>query len=359
MAATDTFFFRPFAHPASNHLLIFLLCTIFSVILLLPTAVHAHGCMNTPNQRGVLAGGGKRGRGGCASRTIDMEAPMDYKAHFPAGPRSGRKGAGVNYQKSQAGPFGWVPFTPLNSGFRWRSGVCGDVIGRREDHRKGGKYFYNGKIAATYIQGGLVDIGVKINAHHNGFMELHICDARKCNGDISMSCFRKGHCHRLNRAPHRSCDSGHNRYCGPIDRKYPGRWYLPCSIHPPNSPRTDNFGIGGRGFIRYRLPNNFATSHAVLHWYWTAASICNPPGVVEYFTGRDRPRNWGKCKGQASARGGYVSFARPCRRNLFPEEYLQCADVRVMRKGQRARSPFPWSKFSGRFQANETETEAS
>lgn len=289
--------------------------------------VDAHGCMSTPNQRGTLSGPGRSGAGRCSKRIIDINAPIDYKAHFPAGPKVMRSGVGLRYQQSRAGRFGWVPFTPLISSFRWRAGVCGDQVGRREAHRRGGKYYYGGTIAGRYPRGSVIKLGLTVNAHHNGFMELHLCDVRRCGGEISESCFRRGHCMQLRRAPNSGCDSGYHRYCGPIDRYYPGRWYLPCSSHPVNNPRQDRWGVGGQGAIEYILPQ-FKCKHCVLQWFWTAANTCNPPGVYEYFTGPDRPR-WGRCKGQGGARGGFVNSRRPCGGRRFPEEYLQCADIEI------------------------------
>lgn len=314
----------------------------------------AHGCMGTPNQRGTASGEGPYHQGKCTERVVHSGALTDTKAHFPAGPRRGVRGEGVRYQMWRAGRWGWTPYEPLNPRFRWRSGVCGDVVGPREPHRKGGKFFDDGRVVASYVQGSIVKVGIRINAHHNGFMELHLCDATKCGGDINFNCFRSGHCTQLKRAHHPLCDGGYHRFCGPIDRRYPGRWYLPCSAHPPNTPLVDNYGVGGRGFIHYKLPKHFVSQHAVLQWFWTGANECNPPGVREYFEGADGPKGWGRCSGQAGAIGGYVRHARTCGDRLFPEEYLQCADIKVVKKGRRIRSPFPWSGFVGRQQRQQS-----
>lgn len=297
-------------------------------VLLWPTFVHGHGCMSTPNQRGTLSGPGRSGQGRCSKRVIDWNAPVDYNAHFPAGPKHMRPGIGLNYQRHRAGRYGWVPFTPLNPYFRWRAGVCGDPVGPREAHRRGGRYYYGGRIVARYRRGSVIRLGVSVNAHHNGFMELHMCDVSKCGGEISESCFRRGACVQLKRARNSACDSGYHRYCGPIDRNYPGRWYLPCSSYPVNNSGQDRWGVGGKGFIDYLLPN-MSCRHCVLQWFWTAANTCNPPGVVDYFKGPDRPRWWGRCKGQGGARGGFVDAHRPCGGGRFPEEYLECADIQI------------------------------
>lgn len=306
---------------------------VWLILFWVVVMANAHGCMNTPNQRGTLAGRGRSGQARCSSRVIDWNAEVDYLAHFPAGPRTGRPGEGIAYQRRMAGRFGWVPFEPLKRGFRWRAGVCGDTKSRREAHRKGGKYFHHGMTAASYPEGGVISLGLTVNAHHNGFIELHICNADRCGGDISESCFRNGFCRQLLRARVPSCDSGYNRYCAPIDPRYPGRWYLPCSNWPLNDYAMDHWGVGGKGHVKYQLPRGFTCNHCVLQWFWTAANTCNPPGVREYFKSRYGPKNWGRCKGQGGARGGYIDRNKPCGGRDFPEEYLQCADIKVYPRG--------------------------
>lgn len=320
-------FSTPPSPPSPQRPLHLLLCAL-ALALMHARLADAHGCMNTPNQRGTLSAGNN-----FVHHIVDRRAPIDYHLHFPAGSKNVRPGAGHESQRRAAGPRGWTPFRPLSSSFVWRSGVCGDPKVGRQAHLRGGQYYYNGKIVSTYQQGGVIPVGISINAHHNGFIELHLCDVKKCGGEISQSCFRKGACRQLKRARHKACDSGFSKLCGPIDRKFPGRWYLPCSRYPGRDFRIEKYAPNS---ILYKLPDDLSCAHCVLQWFWSAANTCNPPGVLSYFNGPDRPRNWGQCPGQGGALGGVTRDQRPCAAKRFPEEYLQCADIRILPGGDRS-----------------------
>lgn len=224
----------------------------------------------------------------------------------------------------------------MRSGFVWRAGVCGDLkTGRTAgEHLKGGRYYYDAKIVKNYVQGGVIGIRTAIVAHHNGFMEAHVCDVSKCGGDLSEACFRKaGVCKQLLRAGNKVCDSGYSKHCAPIDRKYPGRWYLPC-----NTRNRGSWMEYMPSYALFRLPAGLTCDKCVLHWYWAGADTCNPPGLREYFEGPDRPRSWGSCVGLGGARGGYARI-KTCGARVFPEEYYMCADIRVTSAGGGRSAP--------------------
>lgn len=307
---------------------------VCEVMLSMASLAGAHGLMNNPNQRGTLGG-----RENWVTRVVDKNAKTDYLGHFPAGSKNFRvRGAGGKSQVAAAGSKGWMPFEPLKKGFVWRAGVCGDLKPANKgpysadtkakmiEHMRGGEYYNGGIISATYRKGGVIGIGLSIVAHHNGFIEAHLCNVSKCGGEISESCFRQGHCQQLKRAKNNLCDSGRGRWCGPIDKKYPGRWYLPCTRYPLKNFKVESFDAK---YILYRLPKHVTCEHCVLQWFWSTANSCNPPGVIDYFDGDDRPRTWGNCVGQGGARGGVARGQQPCSKNRFPEEYLQCADIRI------------------------------
>lgn len=292
----------------------------------LVTRAAGHGLMIHPNPRGALNDYARfipEGEG------VSDDAPIDWQMHFPAGVRDlSYDTSGLLSQKRAAYPQGWTPFEPLKPGFRWRAGVCGDPKNSNL-HLRGGKFYFDAFIAATYAQGQDIDVRVAIAAHHNGFMELHVCDVDKCGGELNEDCFtKKDACFQMERAPNPICDDGWNKKCGPIDSNYPGRWYLPCSSF--GLIDDERWEIFGGTTMKYRLPPHLNCKHCMLSWFWTAANTCNPPGVVEYFTGEDRPKNWGTCKGQAGAIGGYTSVQKPCGGSRFPEEYLQCADITIL-----------------------------
>lgn len=283
-----------------------------------PNRTDGHGIMNFPNPRGALR------TFKFVPRGVDETAPLDTLMHFPAG-RKGSPGAGAISQRAEMRGKGWTAFDPYKKDFVWKSGICGDLKGPRQHHMRGGQFYYGGKIVKTYKQGGILEVGLTIVNHHNGFIEMHVCNADKCGGEISERCYKDGHCRQLLRAKNAVCDSGKSKLCGPIDRNYPGRWYLPCSRSLPDfyEPRT----------IKYRLPADFTCKHCVLNWFWTTATNCNPPGLIDYFDGPDGP-DWGNCPGQNHARGGFTRVPRVCGGvEKFAEEYHMCADISIDARG--------------------------
>lgn len=304
------------------------------VLLSHPTPATTHGVLCDPPPRGTLGGSPY------ISNPKDRypDAPRDNVAHFPAGDKNPAPGSAARSQARYAKR--WGLFQPMRPGFRWRAGVCGDLKNRRrrlpQHHLRGGKFYYDGHITRTYQAGSVVEFKSCIVAHHNGFVQYHICDVSKCGGEISEDCFlKKGACHKLRREPTRECDSGKSRFCAPIDRRYPSRWYLPCASRQVRRRGGSKFNEYGGKYMRYRLPRGFKCDHCVLHWFWSAANTCNPPGVKSYFKGPDRPKQWGQCPGQGGARGGVARRQQPCGPNRFPEEYYMCADVRIVGKGGR------------------------
>lgn len=294
--------------------------TLVLLALTLLQQAYSHGLLTDPSQRGALTPKNKFNTNGTFPN-----APADQKAHFPAGDKSSEPGAAVRSQIAQAGPAGWSPFNPTDPSFKWRAGVCGDQIGKPQEHMRGGIYYYNAQIVRTYTQGSVIQVEINIVAHHNGFVQLHICDVSKCGGEISEDCFKQGHCKKLLRAPNGSCDSGFDLRCAPIDPANPGRWYLPCTTVPENT--QERFG---REKMLYQLPKSLTCDHCVVHWFWTAANTCNPPGVIDFYEGPFGPKNWGDCFGQAGAKGGYTKVQKDCSKDRFPEEYYQCADVAIL-----------------------------
>lgn len=322
-------------------------CLLLSFFLQFLVSVNAHGLMNRPNPRGCL----KQSK--FIPIGVNNNALMDKKAHFPAGNKTVAPGVGVDSQIAAVSPDPWMPYEPTKKGFKFHAGVCGDLKGGSE-HLRIGKgvsrpnYYGKGEIVATYEEGGIIDVSLTIVAHHNGFMELHICDVDKCGGDISEDCFRQGHCEQLKRATS-TCDTGEHKLCGPIhkdpkNKAYEGRWYLPCSQVPEGPGFYQYYGLND-STILYKLPKKLTCKHCVLQWYWTSAATCNPPGVIDYFTGPNRPKNWPKCRGQGGAIGGFTKRQKPCgssmRRDHFPEEYYQCADVRILPRSEMPPSPSP------------------
>lgn len=303
----------------------------FALLLLLSWSqfsifADAHGFMLFPNQRGALSPH-------ALFSINDVEgaekSAVDWKMHFPSGDKSPVPGSARRYQIKQAGVEGWAPYNPFDPNFKFRAGLCGDTVDGT-DHRMGGTFYDNGRISAEFMQGSVIDVTVGVVAHHNGFMELYLCDVGKCGGDISHKCFLDGHCIQLQRARFDECENGQSTKCGPSDPNFPGRWYLPCASNgTPSRAGRHNYLTYGPGFMKYQLPRHVTCHHCVLQWYWVSADICNPPGLEEYFEGEYGPKNWGACPGNADALGGYARNKETCDGSQVPEEYYQCSDIRI------------------------------
>jgi len=290
---------------------------------LLFSHVYSHGAMIWPPQRGTTNGFK------FAQTKVKISGDQsDWYPHFPAGDKSTAPGAAIRSQKQAAGPAGWVPYDPFNPNFRWRAGVCGDTTWGK-DHMRGGKFYNGGKVHASYKQGGQISVDLAIIAHHNGYMELYVCDVAKCGGEISRQCFQQRSCYKLNRSWDNSCESRTDPLCAPIDQKHPSRFYLPCGKSYSPGRGTDVFG-GGK--IKYNLPKDLHCEHCVLQWYWVSANTCNPPGLLEYYKS-DRAPQWGECPGQGEAKGGYRRWDTPCGGGNLSEEYYTCADIRIDKAG--------------------------
>lgn len=297
------------------------------IVFLAHGLASAHLVWTYPPQRGLLSGIPL-----IKSKVFFPDAPKDFLAHFPSGSRNTRPGSGAESQKRMAGPAGWTPYEPERAGFNWRAGVCGDGAGVN-DHMRGGKYYFGGKVSVTYPEGGVISVDVNVVTHHNGFMEARLCDVRRCGGEISKQCFRQGACKLLHVAPVASCEGRYDKMCPPRDPKYPGRWHFPC-------PRGNNKGVYGSGKIQYRLPAGWSGDHFVLQYYHVAANACLPPGVTDYFTGPRGPK-WGQCKGQGEAVGGYRRWPALCGGRRFAEEYYSCADIAITPRGGGSRPMTP------------------
>lgn len=304
------------------------------LLLHLPSFAHCHGMLLYPNSRGAL---NPKSPFSVHPIPAANDSAIDYFLHFPAGPKLRSPGSAYRYQRRHTGTSGWVPYNPFDPSFRLRAGLCGDALNNR-DHLRGGKYFDNHRISATFTQGSVIDLIIGISTHHNGFIQVYLCDVAKCNpnDDISRSCFVDGHCKQLIRSTDadedRKCEKGDRIDCAPCDPKYPGRWYLPCESNGRKRwtyTKRKRYVTYGPGSIRYKLPEDVNCEHCVLQWHWTTANNCNPPGVVDFFKGPRRPRNWQRCKGQGGAKGGYTTVQQSCGSKKQPEEYYSCSDIRI------------------------------
>ena len=281
------------------------------IFLLCASMVRAHGSCVVPRTRGTECGSS------LSIPPVKSDVPCDYCPHCL---NAGGVGNVAQYAKNK-----WIPYNPIRN-FRSDHGLCGDPYQGPHNHMKKGKYGPKPSkpFAAVYRRGQTVEFSVQLTANHDGFFEFYLCDVSKCGGDISERCFKEGKCRQLRRAQTPECESWSTNECAPIDKIYPGRWYLPCRAGSPH-------GRFGGKYMRYKLPRNFKCKNCVLQWYWATANSCYPPGYLEYF---QRNSN-GVQKACGSTLGGRSQNLRKCGGGSFPEEYWMCADVRV--KGRKAK----------------------
>lgn len=255
---------------------------------------------------------------------------IDYCAHC-------LNGGTVATVKNNLPSSGWYEYDPISNFQKSanRAGLCGDPKGK-SDHMLGGSFmpYSNVPIVATYKAGSTVNFQVEIDTNHNGYFEFYLCNIDHCGtNDISQKCFNEGKCYRLDRVPHPSCQSKHidSKFeCGPIDKKYPGRFYVPCR-------KTGHVGehiVGGKsGTMRYKLPEGVTCNHCVVQWYWATANSCAPPNFLEYFETYNDPFG-STCDGDGGAKGAYREGMTTCGGTQVPEEFWSCADVRITADGR-------------------------
>lgn len=297
---------------------------LIASLLALVHIAAGHGAMTMPRARGTL-------------NTNSLKLP---DLGIPGLPRSNcphcQNAGGPAIVKS-SGTGVYSPYEPTSSApFRTGFGLCGDKKAGKAPraHEKGGTYGPPAAypISADWKTGQTVTLEIDIHTNHNGFFEYYICDVSKCGGDISPKCFKDGHCKKLMRAPVPACDMQQSKKCAPIDPKYPGRFYVPCR-------KGGHVSTEDKVQMKYKLPAGFSCTKCVLQWYWATANSCNPVGFSEYFE-KFPMKIWGQCPGDAGSKGGRSPGLSKCG-PIFPEEFWNCADVRIGAGGASPAKPAP------------------
>lgn len=299
----------------------FTLSIVFLLFALFPH-VEGHGMLCTPRQRGAYHSQK------CGSNLEHPSNPViDYCAHC----LNGGTVAGV---RKHLGKDGWTEYDPItNPRTMNRAGLCGDEKGKTGDHMIGGKFMPYDKvpIVKRWKTGSVVDLQVEIDTNHNGYFEFYLCNLDKCGvRDIAEKCF-KNSCYRLNRVKVAQCESpstNTHTKCGPVDTKYPSRFYVPCR-------KTGHVGVhlvGGDGTMLYQLPRGVSCRHCVLQWYWSSANSCAPRGFLDYFERYDNPFGL-SCDSDGGGKGAHRKGMSSCGGQAVPEEFWSCADVSISRTG--------------------------
>lgn len=298
-----------------------------SVLAVLTALASGHGLMCTPRQRGAYH------NDKCGSNMPSPENPViDYCAHC-------LNGGTVETVKRNMPRGGWKVYEPTKDfpGTGERAGICGDPKGN-DDHMLGGSFmpYESVPMVDNYKSGSVIDFTAEIDTNHNGYFDYFLCNLDACGtADIEKKCFMEGHCHKLLRVKHPDCENTNvnTQYeCGPVDPKYPGRWYLPCR-------KTAHVGVhivgGSKGTMRYKLPEGVECKHCVIQWYWATANSCAPRGFLDYFEAFNGPFG-NTCESDGGGRGAYRQGMAECGGELAPEEFWSCADVQITKDGKAA-----------------------
>lgn len=171
-----------------------------------------------------------------------------------------------------------------------RHGICGDPSDGPRDHEVGGK-FYTGEITGSYRKGGLIEVATAISTYHKGAVEYRIC--RFPSGSerdaLTNDCFEK---HVL-RSPHSDNFESRWSYLG----TGPERGYDPPKLY----------------YATYRLPSDLTCDgkkyKCVLQMHWITGNTCNDPRIPKEHQ---------------------LGYLQECSDKLWPEEFWNCADIRII-----------------------------
>jgi hypothetical protein len=171
-----------------------------------------------------------------------------------------------------------------------RHGVCGDPQDGPRNHEVGGKY-YTGEITGSYKKGGLVDVATAISTYHKGAIEYRICRfaAGTERESLTDECFEKN----VLRSPSETSYESRWSYIG----TGPERGYDPPKLYYATRRLPEGLSCDGK---KYRC---------VLQMHWITGNTCQSPSI---------PREH------------QLKHLQDCGDDLWPEEFWNCADIRII-----------------------------
>lgn len=204
-------------------------------------------------------------------------------------------------------------------------GLCGNPVqgGAVEANWRDDTYLVPSAVQSSYKPGAVVEFSVEVRAHHRGHFEFRICDqaldgqtlASRADGQ---ACLDKWILERA--APNSACTPGDSDPdCAPVDRKHPGRWYV-----PPPQGGTEVYKM------RYKIPAGLQCSHCTLQWYWSTGNTCVYDADYNDYSQQLQDGGW-----QASQ--WFAVNSGVCG-SAYAEEFWNCADIAV---GEGAPAPNP------------------
>lgn len=197
---------------------------------------------------------------------------------------------------------------------------CGKTARRNYDYPKNGLgRLMRPNTQAEYREGQEIIIDVVLTAHHKGHFTYKVCPVQP--GEVpTQACFDKNPL----------IFKKDMLYGGRRDKRYPERAYIaPKTV--PNAV-VDTSGIRGMKFShKFKLPDGVHGSLVLIQWHYMTANSCVHEGYDSY----KWPKGWndhgnlGVCKNIPEDGNG------------VPEQFWNCAEVRINAKTSTRRGPRP------------------
>ncbi|GFR47249.1 hypothetical protein Agub_g8935 [Astrephomene gubernaculifera] len=255
------------------------------VSMAMPPDVLGHGYLAVPLSRNMY------------SRLYDPDATKEYTPN----------------QLSAGG----VAVVSAGSTLTWPFGAY-SVCGNRADDPNP-RWMVPRPIQATYYEGDIINITIGITADHRGRFAFRLCPTT----NVTNTCLNANWLTRAD--PVRPGD----RY-----------WYLTDKTRADGSALVTLQSLGGYSNVptytlRYRLPAGVTCDNCVLQWWWPTANSCTLPCVPE-----DPDFNPASGPNSCNVQKLGICGSSPA---LFPEEFWNCADIRILPRGAASSPPSPAS----------------
>ncbi|CAE7347643.1 unnamed protein product [Symbiodinium natans] len=202
------------------------------------------------------------------------------------------------------------------------NGICGDGNQWPSDSN-----YVNagGPPVRTWTSGTIVEVTIRITAHHKGHFEFSVCEQQISSSLANaQSCLDKWILERASpqEAGLTDCGSNDRRAgCQPLDTRHPERFYLPPGGFSPSGQDLHTFYL--------KVPVGLQCTACTLQWRWWSANSCIPAPdygcfAQELSSNGYRPSDWGV--GNTCPGGG-------CNRCGCGEEFRNCADIQIVSGG--------------------------
>lgn len=222
-------------------------------------------------------------------------------------------------------------------------GLCGDPVqGQEVVPFEDEPFLQAGSVQATYTAGSTVEFQIGISTHHMGHYEFRICEQALDpsifkNAGEGQACLDKWVLHRA--PPAADCQPNGPADCQPLDESHPERWYLPPPNYQPTALLSKDSGValmqaaGEYHTMRFVIPTNLTCTRCTLQWYWATGNSClYDEDYIAYFK-KMQALGWdaGRWAPQAVASWATKKTVTcgPDGKDIFGEEFWNCADIRV------------------------------